>query len=218
MISLETIKLTLSCICLTIFVSLLFFLILHREMPPLPIVNAKQTAKSQPEKMDSETVNLQPLKLPLKDPLIIISKSKRQLVLYSAGDAVRVYRIGLGLNPIDDKTKEGDYSTPEGEFYVFTKNPKSKYYLSLGLSYPNAEDAERGLSDGLITRAEHDEILKAIQKRLMPPQKTALGGEIYIHGGGSARDWTWGCIALENENMRELFDAVERGTAVVIEH
>ena len=52
----------------------------------------------------------------------------------------------------------------------------------------------------------------------MPPQKTALGGEVYIHGNGSQSDWTWGCVALDDKDIRELFDAVTVNTKVMIEH
>ena len=156
------------------------------------------------------------LKLPLVDPRIVVLKSKRQLKLYSDGSLVRTYKVGLGLNPVDDKKRQGDRATPEGEFYIFTKNNKSAYYLSLGISYPNVEDAERGLRDGLISREQHDAIVKAIKRRTAPPQNTELGGDIYIHGNGASSDWTWGCVALENENIRELYDAVRVGTPVTI--
>lgn len=160
----------------------------------------------------------EPLKLPLVDPKIVVSKSARRLELYSEGRVVRAYRIALGKNSVDDKERQGDYRTPEGEFYVCVKNAASKFYLSLGLSYPNAEDAARGLRDKLITRAEYDRILRAIEQGLRPPWDTALGGEIFIHGGGAASDWTWGCIALDDADIRELFDAVPKGTKVIIEH
>ena len=130
---------------------------------------------------------------------------------------MRTYSIGLGFNPIDDKIKEGDGATPQGTFYVFTRNDQSKYYLSLGVSYPNVEDAERGLRDGLISRSQYEEILKANRERITPPQNTPLGGLIYIHGNGSQSDWTLGCVALDDPNMKELFDAVPVGTEVVIE-
>jgi murein L,D-transpeptidase YafK len=160
--------------------------------------------------------NREDLKLPLKDPRIVVCKSKRQLELYSNGTAVRTYRIGLGLNPVADKEREGDRATPEGEFYIFTKNPKSAFHLSLGVSYPNIEDAERGLRNGLITRNQHAQIVRAIKRKAPPPQYTALGGLIYIHGSGAASDWTWGCVALENEDIEELYKLVDRGTPVTI--
>jgi murein L,D-transpeptidase YafK len=129
---------------------------------------------------------------------------------------VRTYRVGLGFSPVADKQREGDGATPEGEFYVFVKNNKSAYYLSLGISYPNVEDADRGLRDGLINETEHAAILDAIRKKKAPPQYTKLGGLIYIHGNGSSKDWTWGCVALENNEMKELYDAVTVGTPVTI--
>lgn len=156
------------------------------------------------------------LKLPLKNPLIVVTKSKRRLELYSDGAVVRTYKVGLGLNPVPDKIRRGDHATPEGDFYVFTKNDKSAFYLSLGISYPNIEDAERGLREKMISRAQHDAIVRAIKRKATPPQNTRLGGDIYIHGNGSSSDWTWGCVALENEDMRELFEAVAVGTPVTV--
>lgn len=156
------------------------------------------------------------LKLPLKNPKIVVTKSQRRLELYSDGTVVRTYKVGLGLNPVPDKVRQGDRATPEGEFYIFTKNDKSAFYLSLGVSYPNVEDAERGLRDKLITQAQRDAIVRAIKRKATPPQNTRLGGDIYIHGNGASSDWTWGCVALENGEMKELFDAVTVGTPVTI--
>ncbi|HKG23904.1 MAG TPA: L,D-transpeptidase [Blastocatellia bacterium] len=159
-----------------------------------------------------------PLSLPLVEPKIVVSKSRRRLDLYSGGEIVRSYRVGLGLDPVNDKVRQGDRRTPEGSFYIFIKNPKSSFYLSLGLSYPGAEDAERGLREGLISRAQHDLIARAIRRRERPPQNTRLGGDIFIHGNGSQSDWTWGCIALDDKDMKELFGAVPVKTPVEIEH
>ena len=159
-----------------------------------------------------------PLKLPLVKPRIVVSKSKRQLLLYAGGALVRTYKIVLGGNPVDDKVRQGDRATPEGDFYVCVKNARSNFHLSLGLNYPNAEDAERGLRDKLITRAEYERIMHAIRNKRRPPWDTALGGEIFIHGGGTESDWTWGCVALSNPEIEELFEAVPLGTPVRIEH
>jgi murein L,D-transpeptidase YafK len=177
--------------------------------PELPRIGAKKESARQ-------VLQRPALKLPLKDPRIVVSKSERRLELYADGKLVRTYRIGLGLNPVPDKQRQGDRATPQGEFYVFTKNDKSAFYLSLGISYPNAEDAARGLRDHLISRAQHDAIVKAIKRKATPPQNTALGGDIYIHGNGASSDWTWGYVALENEDIRELFGAVPVGTPVTI--
>jgi len=153
---------------------------------------------------------------PINDPHIVVYKRARKLELYSGKTLQRTYRVGLGFSPFADKKREGDGATPEGDFYVFVKNSKSAYYLSLGISYPNVEDAARGLRDGLITKAQHDSIVEAIKKKKAPPQYTKLGGLIYIHGHGAGSDWTWGCVALENQDMKELYDAVSVGTPVTI--
>ena len=158
----------------------------------------------------------QPLKLPLKDPRIEVHKAERKLFLYSDGHLVRTYKVGLGLSPSGDKERAGDRRTPEGDFYVFVKNPKSNFYLSLGVSYPNLAHAKRGLRDGLINQAQYDEIASALKQKKTPPQRTKLGGDIYIHGNGSSSDWTWGCVALENEDIKELYEAVEVGIPVTI--
>ena len=156
------------------------------------------------------------LELPLVSPRILVRKADRKLELYSEDVLLRTYKIGLGFSPVADKKQEGDGATPEGEFYVFVKNNRSAYYLSLGISYPNAEDADRGLRDGLINRGQHRAITEAIRKKTAPPQYTKLGGLIYIHGHGARTDWTLGCVALENEDVKELFDAVTVGTPVTI--
>ena len=141
----------------------------------------------------------------------------RTLKLFDNERLVKTYKIALGFAPEVDKQREGDGKTPEGNFYIFTKNDKSKFYLSLGLSYPNVEDAVRGLRDDLISQAKYHSITKAISEKKMPLQNTKLGGEIYIHGGGRADDWTKGCVALGDEEIKELCDMVEVGTAVRIE-
>jgi murein L,D-transpeptidase YafK len=188
----------------------------------ISLVFFERHGTSQPANADPETnhrvANNSPLTLPLVNPKIVVIKHKRLLKLYSNDAVVRTYRVALGLNPVDDKVRQGDRCTPEGGFYICLKNHKSQFYLSLGLSYPNREDAERGLRDHLITRAQRDQIVRAIAMKRMPPQNTRLGGELFIHGGGSQSDWTWGCIALDNKDIRELFDAVPAGTTVTIEH
>jgi len=167
--------------------------------------------------VDAAAPQTKPLKLPLVSPRIVVKKAERKLFLYSAGKLVRTYHVGLGLSPVGDKVREGDRRTPEGDFYIFTKNDKSAFYLSLGVSYPNAAHAERGLRDGLITRAQYESIISALNAKQAPPQNTKLGGDIYIHGNGASRDWTWGCVALENDDVRQLFNAVPVGTPVRIQ-
>lgn len=153
---------------------------------------------------------------PMENPHLVIRKKKRLLEIFDGEKFVRRYKIALGFSARGDKEIEGDGKTPEGEFYVFTKNDRSKFYLSLGLSYPNVEAAKRGLKEKIIFQEEHDAIVKAIDEKQMPPQKTALGGEIYLHGGGTKTDWTEGCVALRDEEMKEIFGAIPVGAKVKI--
>ncbi|HEV2904436.1 MAG TPA: L,D-transpeptidase family protein, partial [Pyrinomonadaceae bacterium] len=125
------------------------------------------------------------LSLPLRQPRILVKKGERRLLLFSDGQLIRTYRIGLGLSPEGDKVRQGDRRTPEGDFYIFTRNDKSAFYLSLGVSYPNAPHANRGLRDGLISKSQHDTIMRALKLKKTPPQNTGLGGDIYIHGHGA---------------------------------
>jgi len=178
---------------------------------------AGQSGGGEGASADDGAVNRAPLKLPLRRARIVVSKSGRRLTLYEGGRAVRVYRMVLGFAPEGDKARQGDGRTPEGEFYVCMKNAKSLFYLSLGLNYPDEAAARRGFAEGLITRAQRDRIVSAARERRCPPWDTPLGGEIMIHGGGTSRDWTLGCVALENEHIKELFDAVPLRTPVRIE-
>jgi len=170
----------------------------------------------QVSQMNTQSLPSVQLQLPIDKPRIVVYKQQRKLEFYSDQKLLRTYRVGLGFNPVPDKQHEGDGATPEGDFYIFVKNNKSAYYLSLGVSYPNAEDAERGLRDGLINKKQHDDIIEAVKKKAAPPQYTQLGGLIYIHGHGAGSDWTWGCVALENADIKELYEAVSLGTPVKI--
>ncbi len=134
----------------------------HRSSSTKAPANPETQSNSQ---TDEFAANRIPLNLPLIEPKIVVIKSKRRLMLYSGGNCVRIHRVGLGLSRIEDKIREGDRRTPEGAFYIFTKNDKSAYYLSLGLSYPNAEDAERGVRDGLIDREQYNQILKCYSQK-----------------------------------------------------
>jgi murein L,D-transpeptidase YafK len=156
--------------------------------------------------------------MPAADYRIVIAKSARQLTLLCGPRLERTYPVTLGRNSGADKTVEGDEATPLGEFYICAKNPRSKHFLSLCISYPNAEDAGRGLAAGLIDTGQHAKILAAMAAKKMPPQHTRLGGEIYIHGRGERFDpnGTRGCIALDNLDIEDLYHRVAIGTAVTI--
>ena len=132
---------------------------------------------------------------------IVIEKAARRMVLMQAGQAVRSYRIALGFTPTGDKARQGDGRTPEGVFTINRRNDKSAYHLSLGLDYPQAEDRARARAGG------YDP-----------------GGDIMIHGQPNSLpegyivkgDWTAGCIAVTNAEMREIWAATPTGTLVEI--
>ena len=128
--------------------------------------------------------------------LVLVRKAKREMTLLRGDKVLRTYRIALGREPGGAKRQEGDGRTPEGRYRVDWRNPRSKYHLSLHISYPEAADVERAKAEGVDP-----------------------GGEIMIHGwkDGVEGDWTQGCIAVRNEEMDEIWRLVPDGTAVWIE-
>lgn len=134
---------------------------------------------------------------------LVVFKSKRQLLAYSNRQLVKTYKISLGRNPIGAKEIEGDKKTPEGLYFINDKNPYSGYHKNLGISYPNQDDIANA---------------KRLGKR--------TGGDVKIHGlrnktgfiGKFHRwtDWTYGCLAVTDEEIDELFRAVKIGTQIEI--
>jgi murein L,D-transpeptidase YafK len=129
---------------------------------------------------------------------VVVNKARREMLLLSGESVVRSYRIALGRDPIGHKEREGDGRTPEGRYTIDRRNPKSRYYLSLHISYPNASDLDRARALGVDP-----------------------GGDIMIHGlkPGVAHpesDWTQGCIAVADAEMDEIWDLVVDGTPVEI--
>ena len=145
------------------------------------------------------------VKLPADSQIdnLVVYKSKRQLLAYSNGELVKTYKIALGRQPVGDKEFEGDKKTPEGIYFINDKNPYSDYHKNLGISYPNKNDIENA-------------------KRLGKP----TGGDVKIHGlrnktGFISKfhrwyDWTFGCIAVTDEEIDELYKAVKVGTQIEI--
>ena len=107
-------------------------------------------------------------------------------------------------------------ATPEGTYFICYKNPQSLFHLSLGISYPGPSDAERGLKEGVISAQEYKAILQAHAYGAVPPWDTKLGGEVFVHGNGCLRDWTWGCIAVEDSDIEELYRLVPLNTPITI--
>ncbi|HXV20711.1 MAG TPA: L,D-transpeptidase [Desulfuromonadales bacterium] len=132
--------------------------------------------------------------------LIVVSKIDRELTLYRNGIPQRTYQAGLGFNFLSDKLYSGDRATPEGNYRIIKKLPASKYFRALLIDYPNAEDQRR------FARAKREGLLSASAR---------IGGLIEIHGGGKD-GMTYGCVALEDQQMLDLYNTVEVGTPVVI--
>ena len=129
---------------------------------------------------------------------ILIYKGQRRMYLLNGKTALKSYRVGLGNNPVGKKQFEGDGKTPEGIYYIDRRNPNSTYHLSLGISYPNAEDRAAAAALG-----------------------KEPGGDIFIHGRarknrGRGKDWTAGCIAVTDREMEEIYAMVREGTPIVI--
>jgi hypothetical protein len=150
------------------------------------------------------------------NPTLYVIKGERRLLVVDNEVLVRDYRIGLGFRTLGDKIHQGDGRTPEGDFFICIKNPNSRFYKSLGLSYPAPHHAERALVSGDISLGEYRTIIDANAHKTKPPWNTALGGAIFIHGGGAHEDWTEGCVALYDRAMDELFKIAPVGTPVRI--
>lgn len=148
---------------------------------------------------------------------IVIEKEKRCLSVYDAeGRRLLHCRAALGRNPVGHKQGEGDGKTPEGAYFVCLKREKGKYGQSLGISYPSLTDAKNAVSEGRLDAGLLHLFEEAERETRRPPWGTSLGGEIYIHAGGSDRDWTAGCIALDEADMARLFAMTEHGDQVII--
>lgn len=142
--------------------------------------------------------------------VVVVLKAKRRLMLFSGGKSKGCWHVGLGSGTIaGTKHREGDLKTPEG-WYRTSDKPWSSYYGAIAIHYPNALDAKRGLRAGQITKRTYRRILRALRHHRKPPQHTALGGEVLIHGGGGSSDWTLGCVALDNDHLDDLRAALPK--------
>ena len=161
----------------------------------------------------------------LSNVWIRVAKLEQRVYVYRGTELVKSIKADLGYNKFADKEQRGStrfrdhWRTPEGKFFVVRKNPNSEFYKAFVLNYPKADDARRGLKQGLISQAEHDAIVEAQKRHAMPPMNTALGGWIEIHGDGTGRasNWTQGCVAIPNDAIDELWSWVKVGTPVLIE-
>jgi murein L,D-transpeptidase YafK len=135
--------------------------------------------------------------------LLVVHKAKRRLMLYREGELQTCWPVGLGFAPEGHKAVEGDGKTPEG-WYRTSDKSWSAFDNAIAIHYPNAGDARAAAADGRITKTTRDTIVRASKQRRVPPQRTAVGGAILIHGGGSSTDWTAGCVALDDDDLLDL--------------
>ena len=134
---------------------------------------------------------------------IQVIKSARRLELISDGKVIRSYRISLGKQPKGPKLQEGDKRTPEGLYWVDWRKRSDKFNLAMHINYPNISDAAKARREGVNP-----------------------GSMIMIHGTPDSEenpeelfhtlDWTDGCIAMKNYEMREVWSMVKDGTMVEI--
>jgi murein L,D-transpeptidase YafK len=130
---------------------------------------------------------------------IVVSKKNRVMALMSGEATLKRYRVNLGFEPQGHKLRSGDGRTPEGRYYIDRRNPRSDFYLSLGISYPNVYDLARSQALGY-----------------------KPGGDIFIHGGPirqadrRKKDWTAGCIAVSDEEIEEIWAMVPTGVPITI--
>lgn len=128
-----------------------------------------------------------------------VSKADRKMYLISGKSVVRSYDVGLGWNPVGHKQFEGDGKTPEGVYFIDRFNPNSRYHLSVGISYPNPQDTAFAMTQG-----------------------RSPGGDIFFHGRGpegnaaTRKDWTAGCIAVDDKEIEEIYAMLSPGVAVII--
>lgn len=134
---------------------------------------------------------------------VIVYKNQKIMQLLSGNEVVRSYHVALGRNPLGRKQRVGDCRTPEGTYIIDHHKKDSRFYKSLHISYPNKQDL-------------------AVARTLGQPP----GRDIMIHGLPKGfedladfhyrRNWTKGCIAVNNAEMDELWRMVADGTPIII--
>jgi murein L,D-transpeptidase YafK len=147
-------------------------------------------------------------------------KGRHEMWLEEGNRVLRKFEVALGKDPTTGKLSQGDGRTPQGDYYICEKRPRSRFHRFLGISYPNVDDAERAFAERLISADEWADIFFANLHETTPPWSTAMGGRVGIHGYGGRSpipaDWTQGCIAVSDADIDYLYDRVRLGTRVTI--
>ena len=135
------------------------------------------------------------------DPAAIlfhVDKSDRTFRVLAGDRVLKTYPCVLGEAPVGDKFQQGDRKTPEGTFTFRSKRVHAKWHKFIWVDYPNAESWRR---------------FRERQRSGSIGAKADIGGEIGIHGVpegmdhwiDAGEDWTWGCIALKNADVDEIY-------------
>jgi murein L,D-transpeptidase YafK len=145
---------------------------------------------------------------PPKATRIEVKKSAHEMRLFDGDQLLATYTVSIGPGGAGPKQREGDRVTPVGEYHITWKGP-SRFNTFMLLDYPNAQDRARFAK------------LKAEGKI---PKSARIGGDVGIHGAGPVyapgdeiQDWTLGCVAVDDEQIKEVASFVSVGTPVHIE-
>lgn len=159
-----------------------------------------------------------------QDVWVLVDTQSLNMEVKKGDQTVAVIKnIAIGRNGSGHKGHRGDDVTPLGSFRIGWINRNSPFRTFYGLTYPDLDHADSALRQGKIDNDTYDSIARAQMSGQVPPQDTDLGGQIGIHGLGSASltihrsmNWTHGCIALTNEQIDQLGQWVEKGTLVTV--
>ncbi len=133
---------------------------------------------------------------------ILVDKLAHLCLLVNKGRIEKSYAANLGRNWYRPKEVAQDAATPEGAYKVSKLNAAGKYGYAIMIDYPNAAD-----------RAH----FQAMRKQGTLASGARIGGNIEIHGAGrSTSDWTDGCVALHDADMRDLYRNAYIGMPVTI--
>lgn len=154
--------------------------------------------------------------------VVEVDSAKREMRVVRDGRLLAVFdHVSVGRWGVSAEKRLGDGKTPLGQFRIAWARTDGKFGPFLGFDYPSIARAEKGLVAGEISQAEFDAVREAHAQGRIPPQHTKLGGHIGIHGLGRAdprihreMNWTKGCIALTNPQMRQLTRLVAKGAVV----
>ena len=155
----------------------------------------------------------------------IFVDTKHETLSVMRGDTViRTFEdIAIGRYGKTYFKQRGDNKTPLGSYRIGWINRESRYYIFLGLTYPDLPAADRALQEGRIDASQWLAVRDAHRAGETPSQDTPLGGFIGIHGLGRGDlevhqqyNWTNGCVALTNDQLDELLRYARIGTRVEI--